>query len=44
MAGCVDGKTQAPLIAHIFVDEKGDYYSIDGDAPRYSSTIESGSF
>jgi len=29
MAGCVDGKTDNPLGAHIFIDEKGDYYELN---------------
>jgi len=38
MAGCIDGKTDMPLVAHIFVDEKGDYYQLNDGVQQYSGT------
>jgi len=34
MAGCIDGKTETPLMQHIFVDDQGDYYEINDDVPK----------
>ncbi len=39
MAGCIDGRTDAPLVAHIFVDEKGDYYELNDGVPAHSGTF-----
>ena len=39
MAGCVNGDTDVPVVAHIFVDEKGDYYELNDDVPVYSGTV-----
>ena len=33
-AGCLDDPTGLEIGKHIFVKDKGDYYSIDGDAPQ----------
>jgi len=41
MAGCIDGPTEQPLIKHIFVDEKGDYYELNDDVQKFSGTGES---
>ena len=38
MAGCIDGKTETELVAHIFVDDKGDYYELNDGVPAYSGT------
>lgn len=43
MAGCIDGKTDTAVVAHIFADDKGDYYQIDGDVPTYSGTTRTNS-
>ncbi len=34
-AGCLDGPTGMRLARHIFVADKGDYYTIDDDLPRF---------
>ena len=35
MAGCLDAPTGLVADAHIFVDDKGDYYAIDDGLPRF---------
>lgn len=35
LAGGIDGPLGARVEAHIFVDDKGDYYEISGDARQY---------
>lgn len=37
LAGGVDGPLGVGVEAHVYVDDKGDYYEISGDAPRYPS-------
>ena len=34
-AGTLDGETGLKTAAHIFVADKGDYYTLDDGAPRY---------
>lgn len=36
MAGTLDPPTGLETVAHIFVDDAGDYYAIDDDLPRHS--------
>lgn len=33
-AGTIDGTTGLHIAAHIYTDDKGDYYDISGDAPQ----------
>lgn len=35
MAGTLDGPTGLETVAHIFVDDAGDYYTIEDDLPRH---------
>lgn len=35
LAGSIEGNLGVKVIAHVFAAEKGDYYEIAGDAPRY---------
>lgn len=35
-AGVIDGPTGGRLVAHIFVAEKGDYYDLGDDLPRFA--------
>ena len=35
-AGCLDPPTGVTLTKHIFVDERGDYYAITDDLPRFA--------
>lgn len=34
-AGCLDKPTGLQITKHIFVDDKGDYYDIDDDLPKF---------
>lgn len=34
-AGTIDGETGVGTVAHIFVEDKGDYYSLDKDLPQF---------
>lgn len=36
MAGCLESPTGLKIDRHIFVDDKGDYYSIEPDAKTYA--------
>lgn len=38
MAGCIDGDTYTAVVAHIFVGNKGDYYELDEEVPKYSGS------
>ena len=38
MAGCLDGKTNTEVVAHIFVEDKGDYYQLNDGVTTYSGT------
>lgn len=35
-AGTIDGPTGLHIAAHIFADDKGDYYDIGDDAPKHA--------
>lgn len=35
MAGTLDGETGLKLVEHIFVADKGDYYDLTDDLPKY---------
>lgn len=35
MPGCIDGDTGLEADGHIFVDDRGDYYTIDDALPRW---------
>jgi len=39
MAGCIDGATETPVVAHIFTDDKGDYYQLNDGVPTYSGGL-----
>lgn len=34
-AGTIDAPTGLHIAAHIYIDDKGDYYEITGDAPKH---------
>lgn len=38
MSGTIDGATGVTTEKHIYVADKGDYYDIAGDAPRYEQS------
>ncbi len=38
LAGCLEPPTKLNTMAHIFVDDKGDYYDIDDDIPQYQQS------
>ena len=35
--GCFDGPTDTSIAVHIFVDHKGDYYTIGDDVPQFGT-------
>ena len=38
-AGTLDGHTGLKTVAHIFMDDAGDYYELNDDLPRYPGTM-----
>ena len=38
-AGTLDGKTGLETVAHIFMDDAGDYYTLNDDLPRHPGTM-----
>ncbi len=38
MAGCLESPTGLSLVSHIYVADKGDYYSIDDGVPQHTQS------
>lgn len=38
MAGCLESPTGLTLVSHIYVDDKGDYYSVDDGLPQFAQS------